>query len=308
MTVASLERIIGMAQVDGVGLTDGHRAAEILHQRATTTPALLLALSAAQRLAVNSGRPQAADALTRQLRTLEPLPAGVISDVYHPSHFAVLDALFAEGDRAAARSAAIELARRTRGAPSADATSRARYNTDLCTLELWRLSRGRSATAPETIRRLRAPSSASDSISHLEGDPALCVALLEAMHTSSLGRPHAVAALARLDSLLTTWPVTFGVTFANLVLARLREAGGDRAGALAALRRRPIYWTGGTRYLATFLQQEGRLAALTGDVDGARRAYAHYLALRSAPEPAIQAQVERVRAELVMLDRAYRMR
>jgi hypothetical protein len=35
-----------------------------------------------------------------------------------------------------------------------------------------------------------------------------------------------------------------------------------------------------TWYLSTFLREEGRLAALTGDTAGAIRAYQHYLALR----------------------------
>ena len=303
MTIASLERIIGMAQIEGVGLEDARRAAGDLYIRATTTPALLIALSAAQRLAVNGGRPIEANALTRQLRTLEPLPAGVINDVYSSWHFAVLDAVFAEGDAAAARLAASELMGRVSEPPRGGAALRARRNADLCTLELWRLSRGATTTGPATIRQLRAASSASDSISHLEGDPTLCATMLEAWHQASIRHPQAAAARTRLDSLLATWPVTFGVTFGNLVLARLHEAAGDFHGALAALRRRPIYWTGGTRYLATFLREEGRLAALLGDQDGARRAYTHYLALRADPEPTVREQAERVRQELSRLRR-----
>ena len=55
-------------------------------------------------------------------------------------------------------------------------------------------------------------------------------------------------------------------------------------------------------YLAAQLREEGRLAALTGDREGAIRAYRHYLALRNDPEPAVAAQVAAVRAELRRLE------
>ena len=54
-------------------------------------------------------------------------------------------------------------------------------------------------------------------------------------------------------------------------------------------------------FMSTFLRQEGRLSALTGDTVGAIRAYRHYLALRRDPEPALRPEVERVRAELTAL-------
>ena len=54
-------------------------------------------------------------------------------------------------------------------------------------------------------------------------------------------------------------------------------------------------------YMSTFLREEGRLSALTGDTVGAIRAYQHYLALRPNPEPALRPEVERVRAELTAL-------
>ncbi len=41
--------------------------------------------------------------------------------------------------------------------------------------------------------------------------------------------------------------------------------------------------------------------ALTGDREGAIRAYRHYLELRSDPEQALQPEVERVREQLAKL-------
>lgn len=53
--------------------------------------------------------------------------------------------------------------------------------------------------------------------------------------------------------------------------------------------------------LATSLRMEGRLAAEVGDTEGAIRAYRHYLALRSDPDPTLQAQADSVRAALAEL-------
>lgn len=90
------------------------------------------------------------------------------------------------------------------------------------------------------------------------------------------------------------------LTYASLVVSQLRELGGDAAGGLAAARRRP-YHGAGAAYLASFLRQEGRLAEAAGDRPGAINAYRRYLALRSRPEPSVQAEVDRVRAELARL-------
>ena len=85
----------------------------------------------------------------------------------------------------------------------------------------------------------------------------------------------------------------------NLVIARLLEAQGDASRALAAVRRRDFGMVPGN--LATFLREEGRLAALTGDTAGALVAYRHYLGLRSNPEPRVRPEVEQVRSELAAL-------
>jgi len=63
----------------------------------------------------------------------------------------------------------------------------------------------------------------------------------------------------------------------------------------------PLWGPESTRYLSSLLKDEGRLAALTGDREGAIRAYEHYLALRSDPEPSLKPEVDRVRAELAKL-------
>jgi hypothetical protein len=153
----------------------------------------------------------------------------------------------------------------------------------------------------------------------------VCAALLEAKLAAASGAAGAGAALDRLDSLMRSGPggsrngppvsftlspayvrSTVGISpvgfedFVNLEVARLRERQGDLRAALAAVRRRP-YAYHLTDYLAPHLREEGRLAALTGDRSGAIKAYRHYLALRSDPEPALRPGVDTIRAELAKL-------
>lgn len=58
--------------------------------------------------------------------------------------------------------------------------------------------------------------------------------------------------------------------------------------------RRPSFQT-------TFLREEGRLAALTGDTAGAIHAYRNYLVFRYDPEPAVRPEVDRVKRDLATL-------
>jgi hypothetical protein len=194
---------------------------------------------------------------------------------------------------------------------------------DLCVATLWRLSHGELRGAAQAIERLRgrAPGDSPESLR----SNAVCATLLEAKLATASGATGAAAALDRLDSLIRSGPggsrngppvsftlspayvrSTVGISpvgfedFGNLEVARLRERQGDRRAALAAVRRRP-YAYHLTDYLAPHLREEGRLAALTGDRSGAVKAYRHYLALRSDPEPALRQEVEAVRAELTKL-------
>ncbi|MDQ3518473.1 MAG: hypothetical protein M3466_08710, partial [Gemmatimonadota bacterium] len=75
---------------------------------------------------------------------------------------------------------------------------------------------------------------------------------------------------------------------------------GNHSAALAATRRRR-YGLRVPQYLSTYLREEGRLAAATGDREGAIRAYSHYLALRENAEPSLAHQVAQVRAEFQKL-------
>jgi hypothetical protein len=112
------------------------------------------------------------------------------------------------------------------------------------------------------------------------------------------GRPEARALVSQLDTLklISERDDPIG----QMMLARLREMTGDTAGALRMMRNRPYHWNT-TWFLAPRLREEGRLAALTGDREGAIRAYQHYLRLRAKAEPRLRPQVRQVREELARL-------
>jgi DNA-binding SARP family transcriptional activator len=297
-STASLERIVGVEQLEGNRSVLAEPAVTELQARAVTTHARLLAQTAAHQLALNRGRPGAALETLRLLREIEPFPLGFFYGSRGADQLAIADALFGDGDPAAATAAARALSARAEAPVSPDAAIRARQYTDLCTLELWHLAHGPSASAPRSIARLRRARAHAEGASLDQWSTTLCIPMLDALHQATAAGPGARAAVEGLDSLMATWPAGYGAEFGNLVVARLVERQGDHAGALAALRRRPFYWVPGPRYLSTFLREEGRLAALAGDLAGARHAYGRYLALRQDPDPALRADAERARAEL----------
>ncbi len=174
----------------------------------------------------------------------------------------------------------------------------------VCALATWRLARGDYRYAEAAIRRLRGTVVTGllpgDSIA-VSQYTTLCGALLEASRAEGLHLPNARAALALADTAARTYDVGASLG-ANLVVARIAEAQANLPLAIRAVRRRAgSYDLLPTYYLSTFLHEEGRLAALTGDTAGAVRAYQHYLALRPDPEPEVKPEVERVREELARM-------
>jgi DNA-binding SARP family transcriptional activator/tetratricopeptide (TPR) repeat protein len=280
MRVASLERILGMEQLEGDSLAFADAVAAELMGRAITTHERLLAYTAAHQLALNRGQRATALETLRLIREIEPAPTGFFYGARGADQLAVTDALFGDGDSTAAISAAHALERRASAPTSSDAAVRARQYTDLCTLELWRLARGSGAATAETIARLRHAHAAADEATLDEWSTAVCVPMLDALSRMASKRSGAREAVDRLDSLMATWPAAYGAEFGNLVVAQLREAQGDQPRALAAVRRRAIYWVPGPRYLSTFVRAEERLAALTGDDEGASRSRQRYAILR----------------------------
>jgi TolB-like protein len=279
MDVETLGWIVMNTVDEGFAVDQGLRAADLLSARPGTNAEQFERRMGVYSVALSSGRPALA------LRTADAL-RGVQSDPSFLHRLLVLGALYGDGDVAAAQSAAHALEQDARTA------------LDDCVLEHWRLWRGRSASLREGRALERA--AADDSDVGFMLCRAVAAATAEVHRTGRHG-----PALAALDSLLRSGPVTTPVIdghteYAPIALARLLEQVGDTAGALAALRRR-IYFIGWQTYLATSLREEGRLAEMTGDREGAILAYSHYLALCYDPEPIAGPAVGEVRAALTRL-------
>ena len=316
MMLQSLWRIMNYAVLDGIRLDDADSAAVAIRAKGGRSSDWQRSKTYLHAFEINRGRPAAALADTARPDEAEYGPHTAL-------YQRVLDALYGDGDSVNGGQAARELARSAGRPAPTGSDARAVANMDGCVSTLWRLSRGELGGAAQAIVRLRARG--PDDSPQTRTSNIVCAALLEAKLAAASGWAGAVTVLDRLDSLMRSGPggsrngppvsftlspayvrSTVGVSpvgfedFANLEVARLRERQGDNRAALAAVRRRP-YAYHLTDYLAAHLREEGRLAALTGDRPGAIRAYQHYLALRSNPEPALRPALEAVRAELAKL-------
>ena len=172
---------------------------------------------------------------------------------------------------------------------------------DLCAVGLWATAAGDSATSAWAATILaREPTEGPTGPFSI---PAACHQMLRTDEAVRNQRRDAAAELAALEEMSLQQPT--GVVWIdasmNLLLARLHESQGDDDRALAALRRRPMHYGRGIVFLATYLREEGRLAAKMGLVDEAIDAYQHYLHLRADPAPAYAAEASAVRRELAQL-------
>ncbi|MBI4544110.1 MAG: winged helix-turn-helix domain-containing protein [Gemmatimonadetes bacterium] len=294
MSIADLREVAWLAQLAGWPVADAAPAAAALDRRAGRTAEYADNLWLRYALALNTGRPSEA------LRTGGSRRVPGPGDSSLPVRQA-LAALFADGDAAMGAAAVARLEARARTAQPAGLGDRRLQRTALCLAEHWRADQGQAEAVGTGIARLRAAVAAGD-------DPAaastygLCAEWLEAMRAARAGGPEAAARRARLDSLLLTptWQ-QWWLEAASVVSMRLHEQGGEWDKALAASRRRGFI-IGNPYFLSTLLLGEARLAARTGDREGAIRAYRHYLALRPQPERgAPAANVAAARRELARL-------
>jgi serine/threonine-protein kinase len=287
-------RVVGFTQTTGIAVEDGARAiAQDMVGASGDYAGFLREIR--RSLALSGGRPQEA----KREFPASPSRSG--------SRERILDALYWQGDTVGIA----DLARRLvilPKVPGADLAERREQYYDLCAGFQWWLSQGETqgaAKAAGLLRTAHIPGLSEGDSAVFARSTGLCAALLQALQTA---HPEAgTAQIAYLDSLARTdvFEVCCGDSSpslgANLVVARVAEYQGDLPLALRALRRRASGFGLGARFLSTFLREEGRLSALTGDTAAAIRAYHHYLALRRDPEPALRPEVERVRAELTAL-------
>jgi DNA-binding SARP family transcriptional activator/TolB-like protein len=289
---ATLDHIYLTSQMAGLALDDADRAATIISENATDPIEKSIALRRRELLALNRGRPSEATRLLRRLETLR-------TDNNSFLQWAMLAAIFQEGDRALADSSehrlAEDVARDTLRPLSRDELNRT--STAVATEAMWYLYN------EDTVRARKA----ADWLQrHGEGQtqqtPNRIMAVTSQMLIISRARRSEGALLrARVDSSSLDGCCEVPA-FANIMLARAYEAGGDEAHALEVIRRG--VWFHAPRFLSTYLREEGRLATRLGDRAGAIRAYEHYLALRSEPEPVLLADRDRIRAELDRLKRS----
>lgn len=170
-----------------------------------------------------------------------------------------------------------------------------------CFAAVVRIAEG-NATAAEAHLPGLATARGEAEDTELRTQDAMCDAAVRAAAADLRGDVEgAVRHALALDSLLIAHPGMgrLARNFFQFQCARVLAANGRPAEALAAIRRRelinPAY------HLAPMLRLEGRLAAELGDREGAVRAYSHYLALRTRPDPELLPEVEEVRRELAEL-------
>ena len=285
---ATLRAIARSSQFDGIGLEHGAQALGLLRQRDPRATDLASLAMAEHSMAMNRGRPKEALAATTRLRRALPGSHAWL-------RLRVLDALYADGDREAAESAASQLAELTATGPSSLSNGSDAWYADACVLAQWRLAQGDTALVRDVVARLDSAQGTSMAPVFVSAAPNACSALLHAALAVAQGQRGALATLQRLDEVVFT-PQVAGdaAAYAPLLLSRLYEQRGAHDMALRAIRRRP-YMSGWPRYLANAWLREARLAAHARDTVSATSAYRRFLALRDAPDAELVPQVDTVR-------------
>jgi len=281
----------------GIGVADHARAeAEYLRVLRVNGPGHLPV--AEMDVAMNAGRPSAAP-------TVVDIPGYLPREGVRNR---IRQALWWDGDSADAEAAVGQLGGLA-DAPLPRGNDVLAQAQDICAIGFWRAAHGDFAAAERAVRRLRLarpPDGLSvGRLASFGQFVAFCPAMLEAVLASGQGHTDAPARIAAADTLARVFifEVCCGeaVPPANLILAHLWEREGNPERALRAIRRRAGGYMIQPLYLTTFLREEGRLAALTGDTVAAIQAYRHYLGLRSDPEAAVRPRVEEVRRALSRL-------
>jgi tetratricopeptide (TPR) repeat protein len=299
----ALRRIVMATQLDGLALGDGMLAAQVWGRTGDPRPERFLRLVRLHDFALNRGAPEEALHWTDSMRALWPRS-------HAPLRLRIADGLYGEGDLAAARNAADELISGAEAPSPGDPLGRAEHYADLCSVARWRLAQGDAGFASRAVKQLLGSSRSLDSTDVSIHDH-WCAIVLQALQLSARHPTTGDSVEWRaLDSLMRSGPRPLEIlqrngffrsfAYAGLLVSHLREARGDLAGALDAVRRRP-YQAAGTTYLASYLLHEGRLAAMAGDRQGAIRAYQHYLILRPHAEPSVVPEVRRVEGEVARL-------
>jgi Protein kinase domain len=289
----SLIWLTGVSQTEGVGLGDAQLGMRELRRRAVTGPKLRAARMWWRDWLLNAGRPAEALALTDSLESGQPFVGWVRLQ-------RIDDALFSDGDTAAAATDVRILSKTAALSRATDSVADAIRVRAACRLGLWSLSRGDQAGVHAWSGRVHGGRLKAQDI-FTDDDRAICGDLLDAWTAWRERGPGARALLDRADSIYLASDVALDWAVTNLVTARLREAIGDLPGARRVIGRIQVATPTSPAYGATYLRQQGRLALQAGDTASAVRALRRYLALRSSPEPTLRAEVDTARSELAAL-------
>lgn len=277
-TTLSVVRAIAMASLwRGTRLEEGARALDVLNSKAATTNERVDAILAQHSLALNRGRSADALAWTARLHDVKP-------DSHAHLRLQVLDAIYGDGDTAAAALAVNQLTRPADSIFHDFPLARRRADADACVVGQWRLAHddttGVAAITRDLLSRRvwREPELGSVSWG-------VCGQLLSVALSVTTHRPDALSRVEHLDALMFT-PAVAGNSsmYAHLLVSRLYERLGQQRLALAAVRKRDEM-LGWPTYLAATLRQEWRLATAVGDVAGASLARQRYLAFHGGDGP-----------------------
>jgi tetratricopeptide (TPR) repeat protein len=283
----------GVAPEDAMGLGDVPLVLAEMERRAVTGPRLAGVRQRRLDWLLDTGHPSAALALTDTLAEAEPYP-----------EWARLrrndDALFWDGDTAAAARDLATLTSRPAPRP-ADTLAAGVHARAVCRMGIWWLAHGDARRAHVWSARLRALPQVVANEAYNDDDRAVCADLLDASLVWRTNRPEAGRLLDRADSIYRDSDIMIDWYATDLVLARLREAMGDRTGAARTIGRVEVAVPVSRPYLSTYLREQGRLWLAAGDTAGALRSLRRYLALRSDPEERLRAERDSARAALARL-------
>jgi DNA-binding SARP family transcriptional activator len=286
MPFGSLWRIVGTAQLDGVGLEDAEIVGAELRRRNATRDDRITSVGYLAELALNRGRPREA---ARLVSELPPDDAAGARPLF--------DALYADGDTVAAIAGAKSLALSEHRPLERDSVQRAFQLFDRCALIQWRLWQRDTSGSGQVLGDLLAINDANApwwAVGHIR----VCGAVIQTQRALPSRAAEAGGRLAVLDSLLELGMEVGVREPGNLAAARLHEQLGDSAGALRALRRLEYHHRTGIPYLAARLRSQALLAGRLGRKEEAAAAARHYLALRSSPAPERAAVEDSIRAEM----------
>lgn len=283
MNRLTLDHIYLTSQMSGIGLEDADSVAKILEEILTDPLEKSVAFRRGQLLALNRGRPAEAARLLRRMDELR-------SSGSRYREFFAAAAMFGDGDHAAGDSSvrALEISLAGDTIPPMTADVVRKTSITLSLLSLWYLAAGDTAHAAAAAGWLQR---------HAQGQSRNRVLLLlpQMLIASRARKPEGAQLRAFVDTVTLDGCCELP-EYALIVLAQAYEASGDEAAALRVIRRGVWYYP--PRSLSALLREEGRLSARRGERAAAIRAYDHYLALRSNPEPSRVAERDRILAEV----------